>query len=362
MKKLVFTVTNDLTCDQRMIRICTSLAENGFDVTLIGTSNKHSSLLPQRPFSQQRIYCFFKKGKLFYTEYNLKLFFRLLRKKADAICAIDLDTILPVLFASRLKKIKRVYDAHELFTEMKEVVTRPHIHAFWKKVESVAVPKFANGYTVSDSIVKEFNNRYKVKYDLVRNVPVLYPALQVEKNKDVILYQGAVNEARGLEYLIPAMEKVNAQLWIYGDGNFMQQCKTIAQKDSLRDKVIFKGVALPENLKEITAGAYIGINLVEPIGLNQIYSLANKFFDYIHAGVPQLTMNFPEYTAINNQLEVAVLIDTLNVELIAEKLNLLLSDSVLYSKLEQNCKDAAQFFNWHEEEKKIISFYKTLLG
>lgn len=359
-KKLIFTVTNSLNCDQRMIRICTSLAQQGFEVTLVGAEWKNDAPLQQRIFSQYRIHCLFRKGKLFYLEFNCKLFFALLRRKFDTVCAIDLDTILPVLFASKITGTKRVYDAHELFTEMKEVVSRPLIHSLWKSVEHFAVPQFQNGYTVSNSIVKEFYNRYKVKYELIRNVPVLVPTEKVEKDRNIILYQGAVNEARGLEYLIPAMEKINAQLWIYGNGNLMQQCRQTVQQLHLEHKVIFKGVALPEELKKITSTCYVGINLVEPVGLNQLYSLANKFFDYIHAGVPQLTMNFPEYAAVNNEYEVAVLTDTLETEVLAQKLNLLLSNEELYQRLENNCALASRIYNWQEEEKKLLQFYQSL--
>jgi hypothetical protein len=90
------------------------------------------SLTPQA-FKQKRLNCFFEKGFLFYTEYNLRLFFFLLFQKADIICAIDLDTILPVYFVTALKKQKRVYDAHELFTEQKEVITsRSFILSGWR--------------------------------------------------------------------------------------------------------------------------------------------------------------------------------------------------------------------------------------
>lgn len=127
MKKIYFTVTNDLNSDQRMQRICTTLAENGYDVTLVGRELPASHpLLPQK-FKQKRIKCRFNKGKLFYFEFNARLSCLLALKKMDAICAIDLDTIHPCYTLSRLKRIPRVYDAHELFTEMKEVITRPGI-------------------------------------------------------------------------------------------------------------------------------------------------------------------------------------------------------------------------------------------
>ena len=104
-----------------------------------------------------------------------------------------------------------------------------------------------------------------------------------------------------------------------------------------------------------------GINLFEPVGLNHFYSLANKFFDYMQAGIPQLTMNFPEYKKINNEYEVAVLINTVAVNEIATALNLLLNDGVLYERLKKNCQAAKNVFTWQNEEKQLLEFYKNLL-
>ena len=55
-------------------------------------------------FEQTRLTCIFSKGKLFYAEYNLRLFFYLLFKKLDLICAIDLDTIIPCLWVSKIRR------------------------------------------------------------------------------------------------------------------------------------------------------------------------------------------------------------------------------------------------------------------
>src|SRR5262245_33136170 len=117
MNRLIFIVTNDLAHDQRMERICTSLANVGYSVRLIGRKTKTSTALSQKPYEQKRIPVVFTKGKSFYIEYNFKLFFYLLFTKVDLLTAIDLDTILPAYFISKIKGAKRVYDAHELFTE-----------------------------------------------------------------------------------------------------------------------------------------------------------------------------------------------------------------------------------------------------
>ncbi|HEY4286089.1 MAG TPA: glycosyltransferase family 4 protein [Puia sp.] len=362
MKKKIFcTVTNDLNYDQRMIRICTSLAAEGYDVTLVGRLAKTSLPLATRPFRQHRLKLIFQKGKLFYFEYNFRLFFFLLFQKMDLLCAIDLDSILPVYFVSRLKRIPRVYDAHELFCEMKEVVTRPFIYKLWKAVERYCVPPFQHGYTVNGLIAAEFARMYGVSYAVIRNLPVLEETDLPVRHERIILYQGAVNEGRCFETLIPAMAHVDAPLLICGDGNFMNQAKELVRQFGLEDKVIFKGYVLPEELKRITRGAWCGITLFEKKGMSNYYSLANRFFDYIHAGIPQLAVNYPAYTEINNSGPIAVLIDEPGVRQIAEALNQLLNNTDLYQTLLENCKQARLRYNWQEEEKKLVRLYHQIL-
>lgn len=361
MKRIIFTVTNDLNYDQRMIRICTTLANEGYAVTLIGTRKKSSPPLPAANYAQHRLPVFYKNGPGFYAEYNIRLFIYLLFKKTDIICCIDLDTILPVWLASKLKNTKRVYDAHEYFTQQKEIVIRPGIFRVWQWIEKKFVPKFKNGYTVSGSIAAKFKELYGVDYEIIRNMPLQKPLpRKTTINEKIILYQGAVNEARGLESLIPAMKYIDARLDIYGDGNFMEQTKNLISANNLQDKVFLKGKVLPGELDTVAQSAYIGINLVEHIGLNQYYSLANKFFDYINTGLPQVSMNFPEYQKVNAEFEVAILIDDLQIQTIITAINKLLNDESLYKQLQQNCILARQELNWQNEEKKLIAFYKNI--
>jgi glycosyltransferase involved in cell wall biosynthesis len=361
LKHIYFCVTNDLRFDQRMGRICQSLSASGYEVTLVGRKLSSGTILPGKPYHQVILECHARKGRWMYLEYNIRLFFFLLKSRPDLITAIDLDTILPCYLISIIRKIPRAYDAHELFTEMKEVITRPAIHKAWLTIEKWMVPRFPRGYTVSQSIADEFEKRYGVQYGVIMNTPVLQARREKKSGvKSYLLYQGAVNEGRGLEWLIPAMNDVNAELWICGEGNFSDSCRQLIKDHSLTHKVLVKGMLSPEELLEVSADAYAGINLVEPLGLNQLYSLANKFFDYIHAGIPQLTMDFPEYRRINEQYEVAILIKTLTPQIIAGALNNLLQNEVLHHRLLTNCHAAAFAFNWQNEENKLRLFYKNL--
>ncbi len=359
---IFFTVTTDISYDQRMIRICTSLAQAGYTITLAGRKMKSSIPLDEQVFIQKRINCYFEKGKLFYAEYNIRLFFFLLFKKMDCIVAIDLDTILPCYFISNIKKIKRVYDAHELFCEMKEIATRPAIYKLWKKIENYTIPKFPCGYTVNQPIADEFKKMYAVNYAVIRNIAMLRPLLFEPKTEKFILYQGAVNEGRSFETLIPAMIEVDSKLIICGDGNFMEQALQLVTTHNLHHKVFFKGKIQPDELRTITQQAYIGVTLFDDEGLSNYYSLANRFFDYLHAGIPQLCVDYPVYKEINTRQAIAVLVNDISAANLSAQLNNLLHNEVLYTELQQNCIKAREIFNWQTEEKKLLEFYKKLLA
>jgi glycosyltransferase involved in cell wall biosynthesis len=360
LKKIYFSVTNDLVYDQRMARICGSLTKAGFEVTLVGRKSRTSIPLRSQPYRQIRLNSWFRKGKLFYFEYNLRLFFFLAFQTMDAVCCIDLDTILPCLFVSKLRKIPRVYDAHELFCEMKEVVSRPFVHGCWKIIERAAVPAFRLGYTVSQPIADEFRKMYAVDYAVIRNTPLISELDIPFKKEKYILYQGAVNEGRSFETLIPAMKNVDSSLIICGDGNFMKKTQNLVKENKLEKKVLFKGALLPSDLLSYTRHATIGVTLFEKDGKSNYYSLANRFFDYMHAVVPQVCVNYPAYRQINDEFKLALLVDDLSPESISAELNKLLNNAVLYNELKAGCLLAREVYNWQEEEKKLILFYKKI--
>lgn len=345
-----------------MQRICTSLSNAGYEVVLVGRRLKTSIPLQALPFVQKRLPCFFTKGFLFYTEYNLRLLFFLLFTQANAFCAIDLDTILPNYIASVIRRKPRVYDAHELFTELIEVVSRPSIHKIWLAIERFVVPRFQHGYTVNQFIKEEFSRRYRVDYQVVRNLPLKKDITLSEKYpRFTVLYQGAVNEGRSFETLIPAMQHVDADLLICGTGNYFTQVQALIKQNGVEDKVKLMGALLPSELKAITPKCHVGVTIFDSKGLNQYYSLANRFFDYMMAGIPQICVNYPEYAYINNQYGFAYMICDVQPQTIATALNNLLANNVLYSELQANCIIANEQLNWQEEEKTLIQFWNKIL-
>ncbi len=362
-KRIICTVINDLSYDQRMIRICETLVAAGYDVKLIGRIKKKSVALVPRSFQQYRIKCFFFSGKLFYLEYNIRLFFYLLFQKKDIINAVDLDTILPAYFNAIInKKIKLVYDAHEYFTELPEIVERPLTHKIWLWIERFSLPKIKNAYTVCQSIADIFKKEYHTHFEVIRNVPFRYEFNIInKKEKKIILYQGSLNDGRGIEQMIDAMEQIEgAELHLAGEGELSDYLREKTANSSAKNRIVFLGYLQPEELKKQTLQAYIGINLLENKGLNYYYSLANKTFDYIQALVPAINMDFPEYQNLNKAYKTSILIPNLDEKNIVDAIKLLLEDKKIYNQLVDNCRIAREEYVWEKERTKLINFYNTL--
>jgi glycosyltransferase involved in cell wall biosynthesis len=356
---IVCTVTNDLVTDQRMQRICGTLAANGYEVTLIGRVLSSSPKLYGQSFKQVRLRCFFNRGFLFYAEYNFRLLIWLLLHKFDVVNAIDLDTIAPAWLSARIKKKKVVYDAHEWFPECPEIVSRPRIYAFWNRIEQFFVPKMDAVYTVSSAIAQVLKEKYGKEVGLVRNMP-MQSSVQSPDSKSYLLYQGALNIGRGLPELIAAMKFTNRQLWIAGAGDIEADLKALVKKHKLEGKVKFLGRLQPGDLKLVTQQAWLGINLLENLGQNYYFSLANKFFDYVQAGVPQLCVDFPEYRAMCQEFPVAELLSDIRPEMIAMAIRRLEKQQDQYDALRRACQIAAKVWVWEQESVNLLRVYEQL--
>jgi glycosyltransferase involved in cell wall biosynthesis len=341
-----------------MQRICRSLANSGYDVLLVGRKLRGSAWLTEQPYRQKRLSCIFNKGMLFYAEYNIRLFFFLLFSRVDILSAVDLDTIMPSFFAAKIRSKKMVFDAHEYFPEVPEVHDRPFVKSVWKWIERSFIPPVRSRYTVSQSIANVYDKKFQASFELVRNLPLLDESMgAVKKEVPYLLYQGALNEGRALEELLEAAPSIPCDIRLAGGGDLEEKLKAIVKQKGLQNKVQFLGYVEPQYLKQITAEATIGYNLLRHVGISYYYSLSNKFFDYMHAGIPSLNPAFPEYLKVLEHYQTGICCEPIPA-LIAEKVKLLLEDKSLYEKLSRECILARRTYCWQQEEKKLLKIYE----
>ena len=101
--------------------------------------------------------------------------------------------------------------------------------------------------------------------------------------------------------------------------------------------------------------------MLENRGLSYYYSLGNKTFDYIQAGIPQVVIGFPEYIDLNKEFNFGLIADELSVEKVYQAVLKLINDKALYQQLKQNCILASGVLCWENEVQKLISVYEELI-
>ncbi len=368
-KTIIVSVINDLATDQRVLRTCSVLEENGFKVVLFGRELKNSPSVSHLPYKTKRIKMLFTSGPLFYLFFNKRLFFYLLFHKADALFANDLDTIGANFIAAKLKGVPLIYDSHEIFCEVPELQKTPMKKRIWERLEKRIVPKLKYCITVNQSIANYFKEKYKTDFTVVRNIPIqeknfrpkTKEELGIPTDKKIIILQGAgINIERGAEELVKAMEFVdNAHLYIIGAGDVFPCLIKLVPELNLQHKITVKNKIPKSELLNYTYNADLGISIDKDSNLNYHFSLPNKIFDYIQAELPILASPLPEIKSIISHYNIGCFIDDHEPKHIAGKINSMLnsSDSRIWK---QNTVKANEENSWENEKNQLSELLATL--
>ncbi len=361
-KTIFVAVTNDVSTDQRIHKICSYLVSKKFKILVYGR------ILPDtfevnRPYKIIRKKHWFSGGFLFYAEYNIRLFFFLFFKKFDYVISNDLDTLPACFFASKFNKSTLVYDSHELFSEGPELQGRYFVQNFWRSLENYFLPRVKKAYTVSDSISKFYDDKYKNKMGVIRNLPLLNQNRTTQKvnfptKNKVVLYQGVLNPGRGIKTMIKALHFLkNVDLVIIGYGKVKYELEEFVLEEKIQQRVHFLGRIPHNKLSDYTKIADIGMVLEEPLGKSFEFSLPNKLFDYIHAEIPIITGNLPEINKIIQRYKVGVSVKKPTPQNIAVTITNLLENQSLRKEIKEYQQKAKKVLCWENECKKLDTYF-----
>lgn len=369
MKKptVIVSVINDLNTDQRVHKVCSFIENQGYDVLLVGRKLKSSQEMEYRSYRTKRFRMYYEKGALFYAWFNFRLFWFLLFRRSTILVSNDLDTLLPNYLVSKLKGKKLVYDSHEYFTEVPELISRPKVKAVWERIERFIFPKLKFVSTVNQSIAEKYREKYGVSLKVVRNVsPLWNPAhirskkeLGIPEGKHILIMQGAgLNVDRGVEEAIRMMPFLeNVVLIIVGNGDIIPDMKKLVEKENWQDRVLFFGKRPYSELLQYTQQADLGLSFDQPTNPNYLFSLPNKIFDYIHTSTPIICSDLVEVAKLVKSYEVGEIVSDFDPQQLAQQVQAVLNNPELMDRWKNNCKIAAGKENWEVEVQQLNEFY-----
>ncbi|OBY93455.1 glycosyl transferase family 1 [Pseudomonas sp. AU11447] len=301
---------------------------------------------------------------------HLGLLWRLTAHRADVVHAHDVNTLPTAWLAARLSGARIIYDAHEISTSREGYAS---FRTLVGRVERILMPRVDGSITTTDARAKFFARAYGIGRPLVlQNRPRFTPALRSSRIRTelglgeswpIILYQGGLQQGRGLERLVRAAAHVEqAYFVLIGGGRLAGELMQLAGQLGLSERVRFIPTVALADLPSYTASADIGVQPIENTCMNHFTTDSNKLFEYLIAGLPVVASDLPEIRRIVREHDIGELVRPGDDGQLIHALNRLVADAPLRARLSRNALSTATSLNWESQEASLVSLYEYALS
>lgn len=350
--------------DTRVTNLTNSLKADGLDVKVI--SFDWTSPDFQTIAGDISVYKLVKmKSSLsFYLVFAKILFQELLKTKSSIYIAEDIYTLPIVTFIAKLRRAKIYYNSREFYAFIAGLRNKKFAQSIIRVLEKFFIKKTDLVLVTGDMDAKFLQDFYDIKNTLViRNLPVnkkpdgiidLKKKLNIPEVNFILLYQGVILEGRGFEPILKTMTEVkNIHLVVLGDGEQKQNYIRLSEQLGINDRVHFLGTIPQDKLINYTAGADIGLVIIEDISKSYYYALPNKLFEYIMAGLPVISSSLPQMKNIVESYKVGEIVDLEKENELTETITNLISNKEKLKMYSENSHRAADELNWQKEYEKV---------
>jgi len=375
---VVMLVRNPYTHDTRVEKEVRTLIGGGYRVTVVADPGPGLPVHEVRDgASVERVA---QRGTLIpgirFLLHQLRLARHLRRRRPDILHAHDTNALVPVTLAAVSLRRPFVYDAHDLWTERPR---RGRGRVYWalsqawlRLVERICIPLATATITVSPPIVEHLRSKFNLdRVDLVANYPdwsgpvdrlelrSLPGGDRIDPEQPVVLYLGGLMAARGLEQLIDAVALVpGVQLVFLGQGAHAEPLRARVERSGLEERVHVLPPVPPGDVIGAASTADLGVSPIVDSCLNYRYSLPNKLFQYMAAGIPVVASDFPQVRDVVEGSGAGLVVDTADPESIAHGIVRVLGDPTAARGMGERGRDAvAERLNWTTSARTLLEVY-----
>ena len=365
--RIVHISHSEINSDSRVLKMLTVCKDLNYEYLIINPNINKKALAYFRKIGVINFKYLYKFW--IYARTILMVLNKLNKFKPDIIHCHDWYMLPASVIGKILFKSNLVYDAHELESECQEMPK--FLKKFAKYVERIAWNYIDFFITVSESIQQWYLKNYGHKNSiLILNSPELMSTNSEKistknfnlrsifnlKPEDLVyIYSGLLTQGRGIEIMLESFSKTdtNSVLVFLGDGPLIDMIKSYNEQN---ENIFIHQKVSHDEVTKIVSSADYGLCLIEDVSLSDRYSLPNKLFEYIFAGLPVVASELPEIKKIILDNKFGVIINP-SVE---NLMNVLYENSLLAIVPKVTDMKSISHLSWESQALKLGQIYSSV--
>ncbi len=294
--------------------------------------------------------------------------------RPDAVHCHDLNVLdIGARVAARLD-VPFIYDSHELWRENNYLLKAPStVLRRYRRMEAELIGRAACVIMTAESQAEKIREWYPgINPIIVMNcqdgeptprTDYLRRRLGLGDEKRILLYQGLVHRDRGVFVTLEALSRLPARFVgvILGFGEDVPSVVRWIRERRMESRAFYLPPVPVEALPPVTASADYGIALFQNTSLAYYLISPNKVFEYMRAGLPLVTSNFPEFVRLWDSADLGERVDPANPMQVADAVLRLEADAARRERITRNAQQLVRdTYNWQNQMKNLLAVYDSL--
>lgn len=266
-----------------------------------------------------------------------------------------------------------IYDAHEYVPGLATYPAR-QLSAY-VDLEREYIRRADHVITVSEPIAEELLRAFGllIKPAVVMNVPVMAdlgtrepPSIRraagLADDVPLLVYSGGIDRTRGVHTLVEAMPLLpDVHVALVSRSGYLSTLERLAEELGCRNRLHIAPFVANNEVAAYLSSATMGIHPLTHYANHEV-ALPNKYFEYLHGGLPVLVSDVKAMADLTRELGVGEVFEAENPASLAHAARKVLTDRQRYVRPLYEREEILERFSWRRQEEELLRVYRTLPG